>query len=71
MTAAWRLDGVRPEGDVVPLDEREETFDVAGQTRPFHVRARSDVAAAPPLVGTVRLTALTRMELVQLEVFEA
>ena len=47
------------------------TFDVAGQTRPFHVRARPDVAAAPPLVGTVRLTALTRMELAQLEVFEA
>jgi len=71
VTAAWRLDGVTPQGDVVVLDEREETFDVAGQTRPFHPRAGGEMAAAPPLVGTVRLTALTRMELGQLEVFEA
>lgn len=71
VTAAWRLDGVTATGGVVMLDEREETFDVAGQTRPFRVRAAGDGEAAPPLVGAVRLTALSRLELVQFEVFEA
>ncbi|TGO04609.1 glycoside hydrolase domain-containing protein [Serinibacter arcticus] len=73
VTVSWRLDGVTASGDVVTLDERAETFDVAGQTRPFHVRPRAGVDddAARPTIVAVRLTALSRIELAQLEVFDA
>jgi hypothetical protein len=64
--AAWRLEGVTADGTVVPLDSREETFDLACQTRPF--RTRPEGGGGGDVVA-VRLTALTQVELSQLEVF--
>lgn len=65
--AAWRLEGVTADGTVVPLDQREETFEVACQTRPF--RTRPDAAGPEPVVA-VRFTARSGIALVQLEVFD-
>ncbi|MFF2621398.1 GH92 family glycosyl hydrolase [Oerskovia jenensis] len=70
--AAWTLRGLTRSGDLVDLDVRDEEFDVPGQTRPF--RPRPDAGAAPSgpeeLVA-VQLEAVGRLELVQMEVFEA
>lgn len=64
--AAWRLEGVTADGAVVPLDVREETFGLACQTRPFRMRPEEGGGGA---VVAVRLTALSQVELSQLEVF--
>jgi len=64
--AAWRLEGVTADGTVVPLDVREETFDLACQTRPFRTRPEEGGGGA---VVAVRLTALSEVELSQIEVF--
>ncbi|MBF0721343.1 glycoside hydrolase domain-containing protein [Sanguibacter inulinus] len=66
VVAAWRLEGVTADGTVVPLDVREETFDLACQTRPF--RTRPDEGGGGAVVA-VRLTALSQVELSQIEVF--
>jgi putative alpha-1,2-mannosidase len=64
--AAWRLEGVTADGTVVPLDLREETFDLACQTRPFRTRAAE---GGGEVVVAVRVTALSEVELSQIEVF--
>lgn len=64
--AAWRLEGITADGTVVPLDSREETFDLACQTRPFRTRPEGGEGGD---VVAVRLTALSQVELSQLEVF--
>lgn len=66
VVAAWRLEGVTADGTVVPLDVREETFDLACQTRPFRTRPDEGGGGA---VLAVRLTALSQVELSQIEVF--
>lgn len=61
--ARWRLEAVAPDGRIHVLDERDEEFDVAGQTRPFRVR----LAAGP--VRAIRFVAREPLELAQLEAF--